>query len=348
MARRIDCRLGALAALAFFLSAAAAAQPGRDADPVESIQREARAVRPLVEHDATRKFLDASADLPRPGPRVIYYNRVTRDALTEGEALERDVARIEREGYERTELSERYFYYTRYGSPIAYARALDLAVAHGVKTFDGAKILDFGYGGIGHLRMLASLGAHAVGVDVDPVLDALYSTDPADTGVIPRADVADDGPNGSLGVHSGQFPKDRTLASAIGDGYSLVISKNVLKRGYIHPDREPASPNMLIDLGVDDAAFLRGVRNALAPGGLLVIYNLYPKQSGPDEPYKPWADGRCPFDKDELEAEGFEVIEYNRDDTEAARMMGARLGWGAQMNFAEDLFGMYTIARRRE
>src|SRR5690606_8148720 len=198
------------------------------------------------------------------------------------------------------------------------------------------------------LRMLASLGAHAVGVDVDPVLDALYSANPGDTGVVPRAKAAGPGANGSLVLHHGRFPKDRAVKSGVGEGHALVISKNVLKLGYIHPEREPPSPGMLIDLGVDDDSFLRGVRDALAPGGLLLIYNLYPKASGPDEPYKPWADGRCPFTKDALERAGLEVLEYNRDDTEAARAMGERLGWRNQMNFEDDLYAMYTVARRRE
>jgi hypothetical protein len=39
----------------------------------------------------------------------------------------------------------------------------------------GTRILDFGYGTIGHLYLLGSLGADAVGVDVDPLLPALYS-----------------------------------------------------------------------------------------------------------------------------------------------------------------------------
>lgn len=324
------------------------AQPGAaGADAVETLQREARAVRPLVESDLARNFLDATADLPRPGPRTIYFNRQSRQALTETEALGQDLERLKRDGFEKTELSERFYYFTRYGTPIAYARAIDLAARHGVADLDGRKVFDFGYGGIGHLRLLASLGAHSVGVDVDPVLDALYNADPSDTGVVSRARVAGPGSNGSIVVLDGRFPKDRAIAQRVGEGHSLVLSKNVLKLGYIHPEREPPSPNMLIDLGVDDDTFLRAIHGAMAPGGLFVIYNLYPKQAGPDEPYKPWADGRAPFTKDQFERAGFDIVEYNRDDTETARAMGERLGWRGQMNFEEDLFAMFTIARRR-
>jgi len=336
----------ALAALAAGMLALAQPEaPGTDV--VDAIQREARAVRPLVESDLARAFLDATADLPRPGARTIYYNRQTRDALTETEALDRGPDALARDGYEKTDLPERFFYYTRYGTPVAYARALDLAAKHGLASVDGRKVFDFGYGGVGHLRLLASLGAHCVGVDVDPVLDALYNADPGDTGLVARAKSAGPGSNGSVVLLHGAFPKSKQIAQRVGEGHALVVSKNVLKLGYIHPEREPPNRGALIDLGVDDETFLRAVADALAPGGLFLMYNLYPKQSGPDEPYKPWADGRCPFTRDAMERSGFEVIEYNRDDTEAARSMGERLGWRGQMNFEDDLFGMYTIARRR-
>lgn len=338
-------------AFAFVLASANAAntQPvPAQQDIVGTLQTEARAVRPLVETDLARSFLDATADLPRPGTRTVYYNRRTRDAMTERDAHLRGPAEVERLGYERTELSERFYYTTRYGTPLAYARAIDLAARHGVDAIANRKVLDFGYGGIGHLRLLASLGAHCVGVDVDPLLNALYAADPSDTGAIPRAKIAGDGPNGSITLVHGRYPADRKIIENVGGDYSLILSKNTLKLGYIHPERDPPSPDMLITLGVDDETYLRNLRDALAPGGLLVIYNLYPKPSEPDEPYKPWADGRCPFPRAMLERTGFEVLEYNTDDTEAARAMGDRLGWRGQMNFETDLFGMYTIARKRE
>lgn len=342
-------RRGRAAFSGLLLASFALAQPdAAQHDVVNSLQREARAVRPLVETELARAFLDAAADLPRPGQRVVYYNRRSRDATTESDAMRRGKAEVEREGFERTELSDRFFYFTRYGSPIAYARAIDLAALHGIESVSSKKVMDFGYGGIGHLRLLASLGAHSVGIDVDPLLHALYTTEPSDTGAVPRAKTAGEGPNGSVTVVHGRFPADRAAVEQVGAGYALILSKNTLKLGYIHPERDPPSQDMLITLGVDDETYLRAVRDALAPGGLFVIYNLYPKPSEPDEPYRPWADGRCPFPKAMLERVGFEVVEYNRDDTEQARAMGDKLGWRAQMDFETDLFGMFTIARRRE
>jgi hypothetical protein len=80
-----------------------------------------------------------------------------------------------------------------------------------------------------------------------------------------------------------------------------------------------------------------------------MIYNLCPAPSPPDKPYKPWADGRCPFPEPMLVAAGFEVAAYDRDDSETARRMGHALGWDqgpSPMDLANDLFGTYTLARK--
>src|SRR5690606_11718380 len=69
-------------------------------------------------------------------------------------------------------VDEERYYSTKYGSPLAYARALDVAAAAdpALTSLAGKRVLDYGYGTIGHLRLMASLGAHAVGVDVDSFL----------------------------------------------------------------------------------------------------------------------------------------------------------------------------------
>jgi hypothetical protein len=51
-----------------------------------------------------------------------------------------------------------------------------------------------------------------------------------------------------------------------------------------------------------------------------------------------------------LEAKGFEVIEFDRNDDDFARRMGQALGWdrGDQpMDLQNDLFALYTILRRK-
>ncbi len=146
----------------------------------------------------------------------------------------------------------------------------------------------------------------------------------------------------------GSFPADAGVRDAVGGGYDLFLSKNVLKRGYIHPER-PAEEKHIIKLGVDDETFVRTIYGMLVPGGRALIYNLAPAQAPPDKPYITWADGRCPFARELWEKAGFKVIEFDRDDTPAARAMGHTLGWDEgedKMDLERDLFGTYTLVEK--
>lgn len=310
--------------------------------PREVIADDAKALESLAKNDLARSFLRATADLPAIETRLVYHNRAKGAAMTaeEAEAAQpEDVA-----GFNPTQITERFYYFTRYGSPVAYMRAIDLAAEHGLTSIAGKRVLDYGYGGIGHLRLLASLGAHAVGVEVDDLLRVAYSF-PGDTGTIRRAASVGDGDPGTLTLVHGFYPGDLAVREQVGGGYDLIISKNVLKRGYIHPERE-ADPRMLVHLGVDDETFLREVLSAMKPGGLFIVYNLSPALSKPDEPYKPWSDGRFPFDRDLTVKTGFEIIAFDANDNTFARDMARALGWDASMDVEKDLFGSYTVLRR--
>jgi hypothetical protein len=314
--------------------------------PVEELRAEAGRLVPLAASPLARQFLEATADLPVvEGTRVVWWDRTARRALSPERA--RAMSPEELQDFREMPLDERFYYYTAYGTPLAYVRPLDLAAAAGFESADGRRILDFGFGGIGHLRLLASLGGRVVGVEVLELLRELYR-EPGDTGAVARSAAAlhgPAGPPGSLTLLYGSFPGDESIRRAVGGGYDLVLSKNVLKRGYVHPERE-ADPRLLVHLGVDDGTFVRAVYEALAPGGLFVIYNLYPKQSPPGEAYIPHATGECPFARPLVEAAGFEVVAFDADDTPAARAMGEALGWSGSMDLQDDLFGMYTILRR--
>ncbi len=172
-----------------------------------------------------------------------------------------------------------------------------------------------------------------------------FYREPGDTGVIPRSAAAGPGPDGSLALLYGSFPGESGIVEEVGGGYDLLLSKNVLKRGYVHPER-PADPRHLVHLDVDDATFVRAIYDLLEPGGLVVIYNLYPPQGPPDEPYIPHATGECPFARTLLEAIGFDIVALDIDDTAAARALGTALGWEDSMDLETGLFAMYTILRR--
>ena len=327
------CLLGhAMAAQPAYAAEAEAESP----DILSVLRDETVRLLPWVESDLAREFLGAVERLPAGEARVLHRGP-ERHYYSATEAAK--LGDAEREKLEKIELDAASYYTTKYGTPLAYVRALDLVGGQGLKTLSGARVLDFGYGTVGHLRLMALMGAEAVGVDVDSFLTALYST-PDDQGTVKNPA----GRDGSVTLVDGRWPGD--VGEAVGGGFDLFLSKNTLKRGYIHPERE-VDPKRLVHLGVDEQAFVRAIFEALNPGGFAVIYNLSPPQNPPEEPYIPWADGRCPFDRALLAKVGFDILIYDREDSEAARTMGGLLGWGDQgMDLEKGLFGHVTVLRK--
>ncbi len=315
-----------------------AAPDTTDTTAVAGLKREAVALSGLYSSPLVHAFLEAVKDLPQIAPRTVrhysartrYYNEAESAALPETTRARLVTRRLD----------VHFYYYTRYGTPLAYSRALEILSANGVTAGRGLRVLDFGYGGIGQLRLLALLGADAVGVEVDPLLPALYSA-PGDQGPISPG-------GGRLTLVHGRWPAEEGAKRGVGEGYDVVISKNVLKRGYIHPER-PVDQRMLVDLGVSDSVFVAALGRTVKPGGLVLIYNLSPARSKPEEPYRPWSDGRCPFPQEIWTQAGFSVLAYDTNDSEPARAMGRALGWdrgGGAMDLTNDLFGTYTLVRR--
>lgn len=302
--------------------------------PIETLRAEALALAPLVETPLARRWLARAGELKEPETRVVFRDRSgdylsVRRAATLSKEIKGEMRRVR--------VPAAFYYTTRYGSPLAYARILDLAARHGLRDLRSKRLLDFGFGSIGHLQLLAHSGAEAHGIEVDSLLKALYS-EPEDAGKI--------GP-GSVRLHFGFFPTDAKMAAEVGGGYDLITSKNTLKRGYIHPER-PAPKEQLVDLGVDDATFLKEIQDRLRPGGLFVVYNVSPRLSPPDKPFVPWSDGRFPFSRDLVKRIGFDVLAWDQDDLPFAQSMGRALGWDkAGMDLANDLQAEATVLRRR-
>jgi len=318
---------------------------------VRRLVDEANVLMPLAQSDLAKRFLAATRSLPAIAPRTVYVNEMTREYFSPAEfAALPEPTRLR---LSRTELDEFRYYYTKYGSPLAFFRALDIATSVGVTDIAGKRILDFGYGSIGHLRLLASLGAYVTGADPDSYLDALYS-ESSDRGSIPRA--ADNGRGlfagkGSITLAHGYYPKDAQMVARVGQGYDLIVSKNTLKRGYIKPQRK-ADKRQLIDLGVSDEVFLKTLASALNAGGKIVIYNVYPRPSGPKEVYKPYADGRSPFTREQYQKAGLKVLAFEAEDNATIRKIGHALKWDKNDkgetidNLDTNLFAMYTLLER--
>lgn len=307
----------------------------------EVFQREAQALLGLFKTGLAQAFLKSAEHLPRIGPRKLYHTADKTIYYSESQAQR--LSEPERSKLSVREVDETFYYTTRYGTPLAYSRPLEI-LAQGEDAFSGKRILDFGFGTIGHLRIWASLGADVTGIEVDPLLSALYS-EAGDTGAIEGKE----GKKGHLRLLFGSFPSDVQIRKEVGKEYDLIISKNVLKRGYIHPE-QPVPEKAQIKLGVNDEEFLSIIFSMLKPGGKFFIYNLTPAPNAPGKPYRTWADGRSPFAKNILEAAGFRVLSFEQDDTEKARAMAKALGWDKEredpMDIDNDLFGQFTLCEK--
>jgi len=290
------------------------------------IKAEAASMRVVCQTPVAAEFLKGADDLTAPAPRPIYYRE-----------KDRQLSSVPGEGFEPTPLTSALYYDTKYGTPLAYARVIEAAGRHGFKTLKGKRVLDIGYGTVGHLRLMALAGAGAVGVDVDPFLVQLYSHS-SDQGAFGA---------GKVQMVDGSWPEDAKVAKSVGKDFDLITSKNTLKRGYVHPERK-VDPRMLVDLGVSDEKYLAAVHSALRPGGYFVVYNLSPPQNPDPEKWIPWSDGRCAFTRDQLTKAGFRVLEYDQTEDQVVARMAVAFGWAKST--AEARAGFYshvTVCRRR-
>jgi len=327
-----------ISALVLLLAFAVESKPTAPSQP-SSLPAEARALQPLATRELGRAFLKAAEAAPAYAPRTVYRRGKAREWLAAASFA--NLSPKDRAAWTPMMVDEETYQGLFYGSPMAYLLPLERLGASGLGSLQGKRVADFGHGGIGQLRLFAELGAEALGIDVDPLQPVLYSM-PGDQGPFGKV-------GGSVKLIHGRFPADSKLVAALGGGYDLFLSKNTLKRGYIHP-AEKVDPRMLVNLGVDDPTFLKAVASTLKPGGWFVIYNLSPAPSAPGKPYLPWSDGRCPFSPEDLATAGFETLLRDAVDDKAARALAAALGWDkppVDMKLESDLFALVTIARKK-
>lgn len=231
-------------------------------------------------------------------------------------------------------------YDTFYGTPLVYVHVLDLYEQHsGERSIDGAKILDLGYGQIGQLRLWAQMGADVTGVEVDPVLTALYDDSP----LVGDADGDPDTP-GSVTLIEGAYPQDGDTREAVGESYDLIVSRNLLKRGYVKPEKTTPGFPEPVAWGMTDDEAPAAFYDTLAPGGYLIIESLGP---APD-PEKPWSDISNPWDRAAWERAGFEALAHDEDESHFVREQGRALGWDAQMDLDEGLYSVYSVYKKPE
>lgn len=319
----------ALLASAVTLAACAAPQG------IANLRGEALRLAPTRAAPLARRFVEATPALPRVPTQILHLSADRARCLDEREF--ESIPAAERATWKRIVADEEYQYAGRWGSPLAYALPLEVLGANGLSDLANLRVLDFGYGDLGHLQLFAALGADAVGVDVDPCYPKMYGARQGAFGT------------GKVKLVDGRWPATEEVRAAVGGPFDLVISKNVLKNGYIHPTQPILPPARPITLGVDEETFLRTVFDSLRPGGRFLIYNISPAPSPPGKPYIPWADGRSPFTKEQFERAGFRVIAVDVDETAKVRALARTLGWdkGSEpMDVEHDLFGLYTLVER--
>lgn len=310
-----------------------------------ALAAEAEKVAGIMTQPAVLEWLSKAEELPEVEGQTLFIGPRTeggfdRLVLTPGQALK--VSEEELAECRAVEYGPGRYYATNYGSPIAYAGALACAAEAGIESFRFKRILDIGYGQLGQLEMLARCGAEVDGVEVDPVVHVLY-----DTTRLANAVAAADGTKGSVSLHFGEWFADWRLREAMGQGYDLILARNVLKHGYVQPE-EPMEQFDPIDVGGSPEIGALALFDALRDGGVVVVYNL---GGGPwrldDGSYNAQADVRDPFGRETWEAAGFEVLHFQTNGSQLMREVGVALEWGS----AEELESynvLYTVVRKPE
>src|SRR6476659_5177478 len=95
---------------------------------IDQMKTEAQAVRPLVKSSLANQWLDQVSKLPEPQARVVYRSP-SKEFISEDGWRKLDSNTIS--AYKKVELKPEFYYYTKYGTPLAYVRIWDLASQNG-------------------------------------------------------------------------------------------------------------------------------------------------------------------------------------------------------------------------
>ncbi len=302
--------------------------------PLQTHLDDAENLRDVYTSPQAQQMLDEVRHLPVCEPRTIYAAFRPNRAVSADQYEQ--LPEEEQQKLRELNINPSNYYATFYGSPLVYARTLDLLHQYAPDfTINNANIIDLGYGQLGQLRLWAQMGANVTGVEIDPILTTIYDNCEA---------VGDlNQPNaGSVTLIEGSWPNQESTRNQVGDGYDLFISRNLLKHGYVKPEK--LNPNFPPPVGweMTDAEMLGHLYDILNPGAIVIIESLGPK---PD-PSKPWSDISNPWPESAWTKAGFTVLAHDQDESTYARTMGAALGWDERMNLETDLFGVYSVYQK--
>lgn len=317
------------------VSVAEAGETRPPASPLADLLRDSSALRSLAISGMAHEMLDQVEHLPILPPRTLYVG-VRPDRAVDLETYDR-LSDVDRRGLERLDVDSSRYYTTFYGSPLVYARILDLAAeawgkTGGPSSLRNLRIVDLGYGQLGQVRLWAQMGASVTGVDVNPILTSLYRGSAA---------LGPVGLTGSLRLLECAWPNTGDCRELVGEGYDLFVSRNLLKNGYVNAQEVRPDLPVPVAWGMSGEEATTRIFELLRPGGLAIIYSIGPT---PD-PRIPMSDIGNPWPRSAWEAAGFDVLDLDADETLVARAYGQALRWDRQMNL-QGLFGVRSVFYR--
>ena len=115
-------------------------EKGKPSPTAPKLRAEAKSLAPLVHSALARDFLAATASLPGMAARTVFVNPARTYFSREAAAA---LPEKQRAALKPVELDDYRYYYTKYGSPLAYVRAVELLSQQGIASFAGKRILDF-------------------------------------------------------------------------------------------------------------------------------------------------------------------------------------------------------------
>src|SRR5262249_22614089 len=98
---------------------------------VAALRREASSMELLVQSDLARRFIEATVLLPTISPRTLYRTNDRTKYYTQQQADK--LSADQRQALTKLPVDESVYYTTKYGTPLAYARPLDLLGAAGIR-----------------------------------------------------------------------------------------------------------------------------------------------------------------------------------------------------------------------
>jgi hypothetical protein len=300
---------------------------------VKALKAEAAALKTMFASSAANDFLASVDSLANVATRKVFFRETDKKWI--GSAEYDALPPTSRQAYTSSEYDEDSYYVGQYRSPLAYARALDVASLHGVGSLGGLRVLDVSYGAIGAPRLMAASGANVVATDTQPALGALYSQ-PIDIGNVSGIGSR----RGTLLLVSGAYPSDTSVREKVGAGYDLIVVVDIPRR----VATESKHAKVALDPKASSLDHLRAFADALKPNGLLVVYRM---DDDAMRGSKRIATAKKPvFAIEEMQEAGFKTLAFEQNDDAAVRQMAQLLRWDQSLAGDREFAATYTVARR--